>query len=223
MNKVSGEKPFQRFSTQLSALQVVALGQMVDVCTCKLKSPCQTDVQPYMTIHKLKNKKYKRSTFTRPLIKRNKLNLKSVAYMVSFTLSLLFMPIHGIILSQMLLKWQKPPFGFALQVCDSNFTIANNELRQFLCLFSISAQGMAPSSVLEEEDKNQGGLTKKRKTITKLLPLIIGRTKEKCIMSRIPCQVLSQRYIMSYINALRVKTRRQGILQNPKVTGELPR
>lgn len=37
-------------------LQVVVLDQMVDVCTHKLTSPCQTDIQPNVVIHKLKIK-----------------------------------------------------------------------------------------------------------------------------------------------------------------------
>lgn len=57
MNKVSGEKPLQWFSTpQNSALQVAVLDQMGDVGTHKIKSPHQTDTQPYLIIHKLKIK-----------------------------------------------------------------------------------------------------------------------------------------------------------------------
>lgn len=65
----------------------------------------------------------------------------------------------------------------------SSFILANYESRQFLCLFSISAQVWL-QVVCWRKKKKIRWLNKKKKN---LLPIIIGRIKQKCILSRVPC------------------------------------
>lgn len=63
---------------------------------------------------------------------------------------------------------------------------------------------MAPSGVLEEEEKKYGGLTKKKNSSS--IHHWQNKTKVYLVRGTL-LRPLQKTYVLSYINALRVKTR----------------
>lgn len=81
--------------------------------------------------------------------------------------------------------------------------------------FSISAQGMAPSGMQFRTEKDT--------VACEIYPLLIIGTNQRLLtLPGTFTGSLPQRQIMLYIYAFRIKTRRNRVLENTKITGELP-